>query len=204
MGGCSGIICGGLYEGYIEGCTATGTVKGNGVNEVGGLVGIFSSQAYNGSENPLIVCCSFEGEVTGYGNYYGGIAGKLGGQMKGCYAVATVSGNIYVGGLFGEVSGYNSLTASYFKGSVNGTSNIGLLIGSGSSTTFTPVNAYYCQDGGDVSVAVGNATYNEFVKIKDNDWNAAIEDMNNHIGEAYKYRYEWDETKQYPVLKATE
>lgn len=204
FGGCSGIICGGLYEGYIEGCTATGTVNGNGVNEVGGLVGIFSSQGYNGSENPLMVCCSFEGEVIGYGNYYGGIAGKMGGQMKGCYAVAAVSGNNYVGGLFGEMSGYNSLTASYFKGSVNGTLNTGLLIGSVSSKTFTPVNAYYCQDGGDVSAAVGNKNFTEFVKVENNVWDAAIEDMNNNIGDTYKYKYVWDETKQHPVLQATE
>lgn len=203
FGGSSGIICGGLYEGYIEGCTATGTVTGKGINEVGGLVGIFSSQAYDGSENPLMVCCSFKGTVTGNGNYYGGIAGKMGGQAKGCYAVASVSGNGYVGGLFGAASGYNSLTASYFKGSVSGTSNTGLLIGNVNSSTFTPVNAYYCQDGGDVSVAVGNKDLAEFIKIENNVWDDAITDMNNNMG-AYSYQYVWDDTKQHPVLQATE
>lgn len=110
-----------------------------------------------------------------------------------------------MGGLFGNVTGYNSLTASYFKGDVTcGSSNSGLLIGYVNNKTFAPLNAYYCQDGGEISAAVGNKTYTEFVEIENNVWDAAITDMNNNIGDTYKYKYVWDADKQHPVLQATE
>lgn len=196
-GGSTGIICG-FLEGGIEGCTASGTVTGIGVDKVGGLIG----EAMNYSE---ILFSSFEGTVTGNGSYYGGLVGFMRGSSKGCYAVASVNGNNYVGGLFGEQAGYGiSLTASYFKGNVTcSNSNSGLLIGNVSSNYFPERNAYYCQDGGNIAVAVGNKTYEEFVKIENADWSNAITDMNAWIGDTYKYRYEWNKEKQYPVIVST-
>lgn len=194
-GGVSGVICGSVQGGYIEGCTASGIVTGKGVDKVGGLAGEVMSG--------YILFSSFEGNVTGNGSYYGGLVGYMRSSTIGCYAVASVSGNNYTGGLFGVQDDREvSLTASYFKGNVvcNTISNAGLLIGNDISELFNEKNAYYCQDGGEISAAVGNKTYTEFVKIENNVWDAAITDMNNNIGDTYGYRYVWDDEKQYPVL----
>lgn len=198
-GGSTGIICGQLDEATIEGCTVSGTITGIGVNKVGGLAGEVASYTN-------ILCSSFEGNVTGNGSYYGGLVGYMSGTAQGCYAVASVSGNDYTGGLLGYHGGYDiALTASYFKGNVtcNTSSRAGMLLGYDSAILFEK-NAYYCQDGGDVSAAVGNKNFEEFVKIENNLWDAAIEDMNSKIGDTYKYKYVWDGIKQHPVLQATE
>lgn len=199
-GGRSGIICGSLQGGSIEGCTASGIITGKGVDEVGGLVGhvlLFTD----------ITCSSFEGTVDGDGNNYGGLVGYMIGNMTGCYAVASVTGSNNTGGLVGYVLGSNnSLSASYFKGSVT-CSNIyaGLIAGKASNTSFDIANAYYCQDDGKVTIAVGDTiSINGLLEIKDDNWNDAIIDMNSKIGDTYKYKYVLDETKQHPVLQATE
>lgn len=200
QGGVSGIICGSVQGGYIEGCTATGTVIGKGVTIVGGLAGEIANKS-------TVVCSGFEGTVTGDNEQYGGFTGYLSGNMIGCYAVASVTGSYNTGGLVGLVYGSNNnLSASYFKGSVT-CSNIyaGLIAGKASNTSFDIANAYYCQDDGKVTIAVGDTiSINGLLEIKDNNWNDAIIDMNNKIGDIYKYKYVWDETKQHPVLQATE
>lgn len=207
-GGSSGIICGGLYNGYIEGCTATGKVTGIGVKNIGGLVGEFYN---NGNVNPIMVCSSFEGTVTGDSENYGGLIGYLLGKIEGCYAIASVTGAKKTGGLIGNVvvetssSGNNYLSASYFKGSVTcSDASAGLIVGNIKDNLFIPSsNAYYYKDGGDVTVAAGNKI--EFAGFKAvSNWNDAIIDMNSKIGDTYKYKYVWDETKQHPVLQATE
>lgn len=197
-GGRSGIICGSLQGGSIEGCTASGIITGKGVDEVGGLVGhvlLFTD----------ITCSSFEGTVDGDGNNYGGLVGYMIGNMTGCYAVASVTGSNNTGGLVGYVLGSNnSLSASYFKGSVTCSNTCaGLIAGYVTKSSFGMDDAYYYQDGGDVTVAAGNKI--EFTGFKAvSNWNDAIIDMNSKIGDTYKYKYVWDETKQHPVLQATE
>lgn len=198
-GGRSGIICGSLQGGSIEGCTASGIITGKGVDEVGGLVGhvlLFTD----------ITCSSFEGTVDGDGNNYGGLVGYMIGNMTGCYAVASVTGSNNTGGLVGYVLGSNnSLSASYFKGSVTcSDASAGLIVGNIKDNFIIPSsNAYYYKDGGDVTVAAGNKI--EFAGFKAvSNWNDAIIDMNSKIGDTYKYKYVLDETKQHPVLQATE
>lgn len=207
-GGSSGIICGGLYNGYIEGCTATGNVTGIGVKNIGGLVGEFYN---NGNVNPIMVCSSFEGTVTGNSENYGGLIGYMVGKIEGCYAVASVTGAKKTGGLIGNVvvetshSGSNYLSASYFKGSVTcSDASAGLIVGNIKDNFFIPSsNAYYYQDGENVTVAAGNKI--EFAGFKAvSNWEEVISDMNSKIGDTYKYEYVWDETKQHPVLQATE
>lgn len=200
QGGVSGIICGSVQGGYIEGCTATGTVIGKGVTIVGGLAGEIANKS-------TVVCSGFEGTVTGDNEQYGGFTGYLSGNMIGCYAVASVTGSNNTGGLVGLVYGSNNnLSASYFKGSVT-CRNIyaGLIAGKASKTSFDIANAYYCQDDGKVTIAVGDTiSINGLLEIKDDNWNDAIIDMNSKVGDTYKYKYVWDETKQHPVLQATE
>lgn len=198
FGGTSGIICGSLQGGYIEGCTATGTVTGKGVTIVGGFIGEIKL-------NSSVVCSGFEGTVTGNSEKYGGFAGYLYGKIIGCYAVASVTGSNNTGGLVGYVLGSNnSLSASYFKGSVKCSNTYaGLIAGNVTKSSFGMDDAYYYQDGGDVTVAAGNKI--EFAGFKAvSNWNDAIIDMNSKIGDTYKYKYVWDDTKQHPVLQATE
>lgn len=202
FGGATGIICGSLQSGYMEGCTASGNVTGKGVNDVAGLLGE-CIHSYSFQEEPRIVCCSFEGTVSGDGNDYGGLVGNMGGQMKGCYAVATVTGVKNVGGLAGVVSGYgNSMNVSFFKGSISGnTASAGLLIGTITSTNFPIKYAYYCQESGVVASAVGGSSvYDGFIQIQNNDWTAAIESLNAQMDTKWGYKYEWSEEKQHPVL----
>lgn len=126
--------------------------------------------------------------MAGDSEKYGGFAGYLYGKIIGCYAVASVTGS------------NNNLRASYFKGSV------------ACSKTYTGLNAgyvtkssfgYYSQDGGNVTVATGNNI--DFTGFKTvDDWGIVIYDMNSNIGDTYKYKYVWDETKQHPELQATE
>lgn len=204
-GGASGIICGGLYNGYIEGCTATGTVTGIGAKKIGGLVGEFYN---NGNVNPIMTCSSFEGTVTGDSENYGGLIGFLVGKIEGCYAVASVKGNAGIGGLIGNVviesnpSVDNYVGASYFKGNVTcSNASGGLIVGNIIDNYFTQTsNAYYYQEnGGNVTVAAGNGIKITGFKAVDN-WDAAITDMNNNIGDTYDYKYIWDDEKQHPVL----
>ena len=195
-GGRSGIICGSLQGGSIEGCTASGIIKG--VDMVGGLVGhvlLFTD----------ITCSSFEGTVDGDGNNYGGLVGYMIGNMTGCYAVASVTGSNNTGGLVGYVLGSNnSLSASYFKGSVTcSDASAGLIAGYVKTSSFGMADAYYSQDGGNVTAAAGNKI--EFAGFKAvSNWEEVISDMNSKIGDTYKYKYVWDGDKQHPVLQATE
>lgn len=152
-----------------------------------------------------ITCSSFEGTVDGDGNNYGGLVGYMIGNMTGCYAVASVTGSNNTGGLVGYVLGSNnSLSASYFKGSVTCINTYaGLIAGYVKTSSFGMADAYYSQDGGNVTVEAGNKT--EFTGFKAvGKWEDVIADMNSKIGGTYKYKYVWDETKQHPVLQATE
>lgn len=198
FGGTTGVICGSVQGGYIEGCTATGTVTGKGVTIVGGFIGEIT-------QNSSVVCSGFEGTVTGDSEKYGGFAGYLYGKIIGCYAVASVTGSNNTGGLVGYVLGSNnSLSASYFKGSVTCSNTYaGLIAGYVKTSSFGMDDAYYYQDGGNVTVEAGNKT--EFTGFKAvGKWEDVIADMNSKIGDTYKYRYVWDGTKQHPVLQATE
>lgn len=198
FGGTAGVICGSVQGGYIEGCTASGTVTGKGVTIVGGFIGEIT-------QNSSVVCSSFEGTVTGDNEKYGGFAGYLYGKIIGCYAVASVTGSNSTGGLVGYVFGSNnSLSASYFKGSVTCSNTYaGLIAGYVKTSSFGMADAYYSHDGGNVTVAAGNKI--EFTGFKAvSYWEDVIADMNNKIGDTYKYKSVWDETKQHPVLQATE
>lgn len=204
QGGVSGIICGSVQGGYIEGCTAIGEVIGKGVTIVGGLAGEIANKS-------TVVCSGFEGIVTGDSDTYGGFVGYLSGNIIGCYAVASVTGAKKTGGLIGNVvvetspSGSNYLSASYFKGSVTcSDASAGLIVGNIKNNFFIPAsNAYYSQDGGNVTAAAGNKI--EFAGFKAvSNWEDVISDMNSKIGDTYKYKYVWDDTKQHPVLQATE
>lgn len=149
-------------EGLFNGCRVTAnddaSISGN--NTVGGLVGDLSRGNYSedkwsmtnahvsanvvGAKNVggivgqnygfTISNCSYKGIVDGEA-YSGGILGygsNTGGNIIACKAEGTVKGNNYVGGIQGSS---NSIIASYFVGTITGSSDVnGLGDTSGSGT----------------------------------------------------------------------
>jgi len=70
--------------------------------------------------------------ITGSGDYVGGLAGVNDGTVTQCYSTATVNGTSYVGGLVG-LNGA-TLTQCYSTATVNGTSYVGGLVGLNGAT----------------------------------------------------------------------
>lgn len=95
----------GAFNGTIENCVSHATVYGS--NYVGGIVG-FKGQSMG---NCIIRECIFDGEVSASGDYVGGIAGSGYASasapntpcvtIQNCAVTGTVTGNNYVGGIFG-------------------------------------------------------------------------------------------------------
>ena len=72
--------------------------------------------------------CHATGNVSGGGNYVGGVAGLNRGTVTGCYATGNVSGNDSVGGVVGRnYSG--TVTGCYAAGDVTGTDFVGGVVG---------------------------------------------------------------------------
>jgi parallel beta-helix repeat protein len=128
--------------GFIGHCEALCTVhnsyaQGNaiGTTRVGGLVGYFNSP------QGTITNSSATGNVTGSGNYVGGLIGEMyQGTITTSFATGTVNGNNNVGGLVG----YNdegTVTNSSATGTVNGNSGVGGLVGEKYDGTVTNSSA---------------------------------------------------------------
>jgi len=134
VGGVAGVYSGGA--GFtMQKCYASGTIMGNTV--VGGLVGSKSS-------NGIIQNCYASGNVTGLGTAaatdVGGLLGTFAstGVVENCYATGNVTssgGN--VGGLVGNKTGNIALQNCYATGKVNGTTNVGGLLGNWTNGTVT-------------------------------------------------------------------
>ncbi|MEI7718902.1 MAG: GLUG motif-containing protein, partial [archaeon] len=104
-----------IYNSY-----ATGNVNGTGY--LGGLVGSSGANIYNSYAT---------GNVISYGGdsfFVGGLAGESYGIVNNSYSTGNVSGDLYVGGLFGYQGEY-STNNSYATGVVNGGEYVGGLIG---------------------------------------------------------------------------
>jgi len=117
--------------------------------------------------------------VTGSGNYVGGLVGsKDGGAVYRCYSTGAVSGNRYVGGLVGEnhgnithsystasVSGsyagglvgwnYRSVTNSYSTGMVSGSYGVGGLVGDSGLSGATVLHCVWDTDTSGQTTSAG-------------------------------------------------
>lgn len=92
-----------------------------------------------GSGSATVTNYTFEGTVTGTGNYTGGVGGSQGATSSTLTVNATVKGASYTGGVYGSGAG---LASASFTGQVTGTSYVGGLEGQGSGTlTSCIVNA---------------------------------------------------------------
>lgn len=115
-------------NGSYSDCYATGSVTGT--NQTGGLVG----WAWNSN----IIYCYATGSVltTDKGLHAGGLIGdNASGYIGNCYAIGSVGGNLYVGGLVGanrgdlETGRESTVVNSFAVGQVSGTTCIGGLVG---------------------------------------------------------------------------
>lgn len=115
-----GILVGRMDDGMLTGCSVTqARVSGNiGVGALAGFVG-----------GSLHTCWS-DGSVSGV-QYVGGLIGRIsGGTIARSYSKAAVAGDSSIGGLFGIISGEMSLVEScYATGRIDGNIYVGGLVG---------------------------------------------------------------------------
>lgn len=105
----------------IKNFTLKGDINGNAY--VGSLFG---------SGSATVTDYTFEGTVTGAGNYIGGVGGSQSSTTSSDITVnATVKGSQYTGGVYGYGGG---LTSATFTGQVTGTAYVGGLEGQGNGT----------------------------------------------------------------------
>lgn len=111
----------------------------NGVLGIGGLIGAAGTVSINGYVK--IEGCSSNVQVKATGKYVGGLIGYLDGSIKASYAVGSVTGATYVGGLVGYSCG-GAIENSYSLSAIVGTSYVGGLVGYCVSDT-TIVTSYF-------------------------------------------------------------
>jgi len=115
-----GVLVGRLDNGMLTGCSATeARVSGN--LGVGALVGFVGGSLHT---------CWSDGNISGV-RYVGGLIGRIsGGIVARSYSKATVAGDSSVGGLVGIISGETSLVEScYATGRIDGNLYVGGLVG---------------------------------------------------------------------------
>ena len=88
------------------------------------LVGLFGYLDYTAEVKDLGVV---DVNITGPGNYVGGLVGSNGGIVAHCYSTGVVSGDSHVGGLVGGNRG--TLTHCYSTSTVSGAGSVGGLVG---------------------------------------------------------------------------
>jgi hypothetical protein len=120
-----GSLVGRLGTGVIANCRIeNATVVGS--NTVGGLVG------YN-VDGEIADCCVEGGSVAGGGNYTGGLVGFNSGQIYNSHAMASVSGDSWVGGLAGisydDLASTGFISECHSTGLVSGNNLVGGLVG---------------------------------------------------------------------------
>jgi len=87
-----------------------------------------------GSDYGIIIACHSNGSVAGR-DYIGGLVGYKGGNIDSSYSITSVSGTNEVGGLVGY--NYGSIVACYGSGTVSGTNDIGGLAGANGGTVIS-------------------------------------------------------------------
>jgi hypothetical protein len=144
----AGGLVGWNFEGTIISCYSTATVKGD--YYVGGLCG------YNWG---MVSNCYATGDISGAADHVGGLVGWNNGPVgwtndvtiTSCYALGTVKGEFYVGGLVGSNEGRGTITSCYATGAVSGNKYYvgGLLGGNDGSGTITSCYATGMVTGGE-------------------------------------------------------
>ena len=176
-----GGIAGDLQYGTISNCTFEGKMVGN--SRVGGLIG------YAGSGT--LTDCISRAEVTGAGNYIGGILGNDG-TLTNCIASdVIVNGHDYVGGIAGQ-SG--NMTGCNFSGDVNGNSYVGGICGKTEShVTSCYAVAHVNASGNQVGGLIGERKNSN---LRDSYFSGTISG-NEQVGGLVGYQYRGETCRCY-------
>jgi alpha-tubulin suppressor-like RCC1 family protein len=94
--------------------------------------------------------------ITGSGDYVGGLVGNNNGYVSGCYSTGEVSGNTSVGGLVGIHSHSGTVITCYSTVTVNGIGSVGGLVGSNNGTLSNCYSAGMASGEQDVGGLIGN------------------------------------------------
>lgn len=135
VGGIIGFLNNVGLNGDISGNVFTG--NGSGVNNVGGIIGWNHRQK--------LPNCNVEAEITGTGDYVGGIIGKNNGEVlnvNGCTVTSTITGRDWVGGIIGgnsSTTARNVVENCVVNSSMSGRSNIGGIMGNNGSSDATSI-----------------------------------------------------------------
>ncbi|MBN1948727.1 MAG: T9SS type A sorting domain-containing protein [Candidatus Cloacimonetes bacterium] len=110
-------LFGNAYEAYICNLGVT-NVNISGKNRTGALAG--------NTHNALIISCFSSGDVTGTGEYCGGLIGRSNceSEVIDCSSACNVSGYDSVGGLAGANTGFSSLNSCFSRGAVQGSNQM--------------------------------------------------------------------------------
>jgi len=146
----------GLNEATITNSFATGTVNGNGGDDIGGLVGRNSGGS--------ITNCYASGMVNG-GNYadshqyVGGLVGyhRLSGSISNSYAVGAVSGTAECGGFAGTLQGDGTVSNCYSRGDVTRNSGTNQAFGGFCGYVSNTITIQYSYSTSNVFSSSGNA-----------------------------------------------
>jgi hypothetical protein len=127
----------GLIDVSINGSNSSGGLVGN--IESGNVSNCYVSGSVSGTDyvgglvgqiaNGSIVQSFSTASVVGSGQDVGGLIGLLGSSVQNCYARGSVEGNTNAGGLVGSAMGGSTINKSYSTGAVTGVSNAGGLAG---------------------------------------------------------------------------
>ena len=149
---------GGL-SGYNSGSTISNSYAKGNVSGSGNFTGGLSGNCYNAS---TIYNCYATGNVEATGNDVGGLVGSNSSTIYNSYATGNVSASGYsVGGLAGEAGGgtnqlgnryYAFIQNCYASGSVNGSDNVGGLVGK----NFSDSRIYNCVAANEAVIAPSN------------------------------------------------
>ena len=157
--------------GFIENCSVSGNVKGNGsdVSYVGGITG---------KNQGFITACHSSATVEGIN--VGGIAGQSNLFITACYSTGNVTaenkitGHSYAGGVVGQNDDRAILTACYAT-SVKGPDYVGGVVGYNAQGVVS-----HCYWSGNAPEGIGQDMFDngETTKVTSGDWTEAMNAMN--------------------------
>ena len=174
--------------------------------------GLFRTIGKGGVVKNLNISCN----ISGGGDFKGGIAANNYGTIENCHVSGTISGSKLIGG----IAGYNTYTttsgaqiiACSNTASINGSDDVGGICGDNNKST---VLACYntgeikkdSEDGGAIcgynrgTVTSCYYTKGTGVGTQVTEWNDAIDDMNSALQAAgYSYQYELDTSSGLPMI----
>jgi len=140
----------------FEGAAFTGVFDGNGYKvshltiEGESYLGLFGRSLSGAVVKDLWIA---DVNVTGSGNYVGGLMGCSYGIITDCYKSGSVSGRVWVGGLVGFNVG--DVTQCYSTGSARGENHVGGLLGNNSGNVLNCYSTGTVSGNGDVGGLVG-------------------------------------------------